>query len=58
MGWLCRRCCRNIGVNFYFLMLFRQILIGRTLGEETGEGFITGRVNGISTAAERYAILL
>lgn len=38
-------------------MRFRQILIGRALGEETGEGFITGRVNGIGTAAERYAVL-
>lgn len=42
--------------NFYFLTWFRQI--GRALGEETGEGFITGRVNGIGTAVERYAMLL
>ena len=43
-------------VNFYFLTWFRQI--GRALGEETGKGFITGKVNDIGTAAERYAILL
>lgn len=40
----------------YFLTWFRQI--GRALGEERGEGFITGRVNGIGTDVERYAMLL
>lgn len=43
-------------VNFYFLTWFRQI--GKALEEETGEGFISGRVNDIGTTAERYAVLL